>query len=66
MYSKEREMAINTENNKPQKTEEEIYADDFAAELASGRAANEDIADDDWAALWDLRKEKLSSRLGRC
>ena len=59
-------MAINTENNKRQKTEEEIYAEDFAAELAYGRAANEDIADDDWAALWERRKEKLRSRLGRC
>ena len=64
-------MAINTENNKRQKTEEEIYAEDFAAELAYGRAANEDraakedIADDDWAALSALMTERLHARLGR-
>ena len=58
-------MTINTETDERQMTEEETCTEDSAAELAHERVTNDDIADDDWAALWDLRKEKLRARLGR-
>lgn len=59
-------MTINTETDERQMTKEEICTEDSATELAHERVASDDIADDDWATLWELRKEKLRSRLGRC